>query len=311
MIPPSEGIMSQAELDSEEIERANTSGRRPVVFVHGLWLLAGSWDRWRELFESEGYSTLAPGWPDDPDNVAEARKRPEAMARQNIKQVADYFTGIVDRLKVKPVVIGHSFGGMLAQLLAGRGRAAVTVAVDPAPFRGVLPLPFSSLKVASVVLKNPANYRRAVPLTYEQFRFGFANAVDENEARELYEQFSVATPGPPLFQAAAANLNPWTPVRVDTKNPERGPMLVMSGEKDHTVPHAVASAAYRLQKRNVSPTEFREMPNRGHSLTIDSGWREIADVALEFVSRFVRPVDETRAARPDAATSRVPPRPSS
>jgi pimeloyl-ACP methyl ester carboxylesterase len=310
MFPPLEGNMSQAELDSEEIERANTSGRRPVLFVHGLWLLAGSWDRWREMFEQAGYSTLAPGWPDDPDNVAEARKRPDVFATQNVKRVGDYLTSVVDRLKEKPAIIGHSFGGMFAQRLAGAGRSAVTVAIDPAPYRGIWSLPLSSIKAALPALKNPANYRRPVPLTYEQFRFAFANAVDESEARELYELHSVAGPGRTLFEASAANLNPWTAAKVDTKNPERGPLLVVSGEKDNTVPHAVASAAYRLQKRNVSPTEFRELPGRGHSLTIDSGWREVADVALEFVSRFLRPVEE-RAARTGEATSRVPPRPSS
>jgi pimeloyl-ACP methyl ester carboxylesterase len=164
----------------------------------------------------------------------------------------------------------------------------------------VLPLPLSALKVASVVLKNPANYKRAVPLTFEQFRYGFANAVEENEARDLFEEFAVPTSGVPLFQAAAANLNPWTEASVDSKNPERGPMLVISGEKDHTVPHAIASASFRLQKRNASPTEFREIPNRGHSLTIDSGWREVAQVALEFVDRYAKPGAETRAARAGA-----------
>ena len=299
--------MSQAELESEEIERANTSGRRPVVFVHGLWLLAGSWDRWREVFEQAGYSTLAPGWPDDPENVEEARKRPEVMAKKTIKQIIDHYVGVIDRLKEKPAVIGHSFGGMFAQKLAGLGRSSVTVSIDPAPYRGVLALPASALKVAWAALKNPANYNRAVPLTFEQFRFGFANAVDENEARDLYDQYSVAGPGAPLFEASLANLNPWSAASVDSKNPERGPMLVISGEKDHTVPHAISSASYRLQKRNTaSPTEFREIPGRGHSLTIDSGWREVCNLALEFVQRFLKPVPEGRTARPGAPLGQAP-----
>jgi pimeloyl-ACP methyl ester carboxylesterase len=281
--------MSQAELESEEIERANTSGRRPVVFVHGLWLLGGSWDRWREVFEQAGYSTLAPGWPDDPDNVAEARKRPDVFAKKTVKQVVDHHLGIIQRLKEKPAILGHSTGGMIAQQLAGKGRSAVTVAIDPAPFRGVLPLPPSSLKAAWVGLKNPANYGRSVPLTFEQFRYGFANAVDENEARDLYDEFCVPASGASLFQLATANLNPWSELKVDSKTPERGPMLVISGEKDHTVPHAISSATYRLQKRNQSPTEFRELPGRGHSLVVDHGWREVCQVALEFVERFTSP----------------------
>ncbi len=162
----------------------------------------------------------------------------------------------------------------------------MSVAIDPAPFRGVLPLPISALKSASAVLGNPANRNRAVPLTYEQFRYGFANAVGEEEARELYETYAVPASGAPIFQAAAANLNPWTEAKVDTRNPERGPLLIISGEKDHTVPWAIANASYKRQQRNDGVTEIVEIPNRGHALTIDSGWREVADTALEFVRRF-------------------------
>jgi non-heme chloroperoxidase len=183
-------------------------------------------------------------------------------------------------------VLGHSFGGLLTQILAGRGLSAASVAMDPAPFRGVLPLPFSQLKSGEPVLKNPANYNRAVPLTYDQFRYAFANAVSEDEAKELYEAYSVPGSGKPLFQAATANLNPWTEAKVDTKNPERGPLLIIVGEKDHTVPPAVAKASYKRQKRNENLTEYVEFPGRGHALTIDHGWREVAETALAFVRRF-------------------------
>jgi pimeloyl-ACP methyl ester carboxylesterase len=151
----------------------------------------------------------------------------------------------------------------------------------------VLPLPISALKSSAPVLGNPLNRHRAVPLTYEQFRFAFTNAVGEEEAKELYETFAVPAPGAPLFQAAAANLNPWTEAKVNSKNPDRGPLLIISGEKDHTVPWAIANASYKKQKRNEGVTEIVEIPNRGHSLTIDSGWREVADAALAFVKRFV------------------------
>ncbi len=183
-------------------------------------------------------------------------------------------------------MIGHSFGGLLAQIVAGRGLSVAAVAIDPAPFRGVLPLPISALKAGSPVLGNPANRNRAIPLTYDQFRYAFANAVGEDEAKELYETFAVPAPGRPLFQAATANLNPWTEVKVDTDNPDRGPLLVISGEKDHTVPWALANAAYKQQKDNAGVTEVVEIENRGHALTIDSGWREVADTALAFVKRF-------------------------
>jgi non-heme chloroperoxidase len=270
-----------------QIDEANASGRTPVVFVHGLWLLPSSWERWQTVFGEAGYTTLAPGWPDDPETVAEANANPEVFAGKSIKDVADHFADVIGLLGAKPAIIGHSFGGLLTQILAGRGLAAASVAIDPAPFRGVLPLPISALRAASPVLRNPLNRGRAVPLTYEQFRYAFANAVSEDEARELYTTFAVPTPGEPLFQAAAANLNPWTEDKVDTQNPERGPLLILDGEFDHTVPWSIANASYEQQKENEGVTEIQQIPGRGHSLTIDKGWREIADISLAFVQRFV------------------------
>jgi len=285
--------------EARELARARQSGAAAVVFVHGLWLLPGSWDRWRALFEERGYATLAPGWPDDPESVEEARLHPEAFARKGVEQVTRHFADVIRQLEEPPAIVGHSFGGLIAQKLAGEGLSAVTVAIDPAPFRGVLPLPLSALKAAFPVLGNPANYGRAVALTFEQFREAWANALDEREARRLYETFSVAAPGTPLFQAATANLNPWTEARVDTTNPDRGPLLVVSGEKDRTVPWAIANASYRRQRRNPGITEFHEMPGRGHALTIDDGWREVAEVALAFVTRHHPP--RPRAAGTDRA----------
>jgi non-heme chloroperoxidase len=270
----------------EQVDRANASGKAPVVFVHGLWLLPSSWDRWAEVFESAGYSAVLPGWPDDPDTVAEAKAHPEVFARKSIGEIADHFEAVVRKLDKKPAVIGHSFGGLLTQILAGRGLSAASVAIDPAPFRGVLPLPISALRSGSPVLRNPLNRHRAVPLTHDQFRYAFANAVSEDEAKALFEQFAVPGPGEPLFQAAAANLNPWTQAKVDSKNPDRGPLLIISGELDHTVPWAIANASYKREKRNSGVTEIVEIKGRGHSLTIDNGWREVADTALAFVRRF-------------------------
>jgi len=273
--------------ETEQVQRANESGLQPVVFIHGLWLLPSSWDRWATVFEEAGYTAVSPGWPDDPDTVEEANAHPEVFAHKTVGQVADHFADVIGTLAKKPAVIGHSFGGLLTQIVAGRGLSAASVAIDPAPFRGVLPLPISALKSASPVLSNPANRNRAVPLTYEQFRFGFANAVSEDEAKQLYDAFAVPAPGAPLFQAATANLNPWTEAKVNSKNPDRGPLLIISGEKDNTVPWAIANASYNKQKRNEGMTEIVEMKNRGHALTIDSGWREVADTALAFVKRFV------------------------
>jgi pimeloyl-ACP methyl ester carboxylesterase len=275
-----------SEHEAMQVERANASGLMPVVFVHGLWLLPSSWDRWVTMFENAGYVALTPGWPDDPETVAQAKADPGVFAHKGVGDIADYQEGIIRRLDRKPAVLGHSFGGLLTQILAGRGLSAVSVAMDPAPFRGVLPLPFSELKSSVPVLKNPANYNRAVPLTFDQFRYAFANAVSEDEAKELYDAYSVPGSGKPLFQASSANLNPWTEAKVDTKNPKRGPLLIIVGEKDHTVPPAVAKASYKKQKRNEGVTEYTEIPGRGHALTIDNGWRDVADTALAFVRRF-------------------------
>ena len=274
--------------EAAQVERANASKATPVVFVHGLWLLPSSWSRWVTLSEEAGYVGLTPGWPDDPETVAEAREHPEVFAGKGISEIANYQEGIIRRLDRKPVIIGHSFGGLLTMILAGRGLAAASVSISPAPFRGVLPLPISALRAASVALRNPANWNRAVPLSYEQFRYSFANAVGEDEAKELYLGYSVPGAGEPLFQAAAANLNPWSEARVDSTNPERGPMLIVSADSDHTVPWAIANAAYKKQKRNEGVTEIVKMTDRGHALTIDAGWREVAKKTLEFVKRFTK-----------------------
>jgi pimeloyl-ACP methyl ester carboxylesterase len=271
----------------KQIDHANATGRTPVVFIHGLWLLASSWDRWAGVFEQAGYAPLTPGWPDDPDTVELANARPEVFAGKTVGQVADHYAAVIGGLQRKPVVIGHSFGGLLTQMIAGRGLAAASVAIDAAPFRGVLPLPLSALKSSRPVLGNPANRGRAVSLTYEQFRYAFANAVSETEAHELYETFAVPASGAPIFQAATANLNPWTEAKVNRRNPARGPLLLVTGQKDHVVPRAIATAAYKRQKRNEGVTEIVEVPGRGHSITIDDGWWEVADLSLAFVKRFV------------------------
>lgn len=280
--------MTLTQHEQADIDAANGSGRQPVVFIHGLWLLSSSWDRWRALFEEKGYSTLAPAWPDDPETVEQARQQPEVFAKKMVKAVTEHYLEAITGLSDRPAVVGHSFGGLIAQKIAGRGAAAVTVAVDPAPGRGVLPLPASALKSGASVLAHPANAGRAVTLTYEQFRYSWTNNLSEEESRRLYDEYHVAASGVPIFQAAAANLNPFSQTKVRYRAEDRGPILLISGEKDHTVPHAITHAAYQKHRRNrAAITEFVEMPGRGHSLTIDSGWREVAQTALTFVSRFV------------------------
>jgi pimeloyl-ACP methyl ester carboxylesterase len=272
-------LMAITERENEQIERANASGNAPALFIHGLWLLPSSWDNWARVFEEAGYPALAPVWPDDPLTVDEARANPDVFAKKTIGQIADHTAAVIDRLNKKPAVLGHSTGGLLAQIIAGRGLAAATVAIDPGPFRGVLPLPLSALKSASPVLANPLNKGRAVTLTLDQFKYGWANALSDEEAKQLYDAYHVAAPGVALMQMANANLNPFTEARADTKNPERGPLLIIDGEKDHTVPWAIANASYKRQSRNKGVTEIVKVPNRGHSLTIDSGWRGLRHLA--------------------------------
>jgi non-heme chloroperoxidase len=283
-ITPQSGTITPRE--AEEVDRANASGRTPVVFIHGLWLLPSSWDRWVEVFEEAGYAAVTPSWPDDPETIEEARAHPEVFAGKTLGQIADHVAEVIGALAKKPVVMGHSTGGLLAQMIADRGLSAATVAIDPGPFRGVLPLPVSALRSAAPVLTNPLNRSRAVTLTLDQFKFGWTNALSDEEAKELYESYHVAAPGVALMQMANANINPRTEAKLDPANPDRGPLLIIDGEKDHTVPWAIANASYKRQRRNSSVTEIEKIPNRGHSLTIDRGWREVADTALRFVRRF-------------------------
>jgi non-heme chloroperoxidase len=281
-------VTSISAREAEQVEQANASGRTPVVFIHGLWLLPSSWDNWARFFEEAGYAAVTPDWPDDPETVEQARQKPNVLAKKRLKQVADHTAEVIGGLTKKPVVMGHSTGGLLAQMIADRGLSAATVAIDPGPFRGVLPLPYSTLKVSAPILRNPLNRGRAITLSFDQFRYGWTNAIgDEEEAKQLYETYHVAAPGVALMQMANANLNHWTEAKVHPKNPDRGPLLIIEGEKDHTVPWAIANAAYKRQRRNKAVTEIKKIPNRGHSLTIDHGWREVAESALAFVKRFV------------------------
>ena len=282
-----DGAERISDREERQIEQANASGRTPVVFIHGLWLLPSSWDAWVAFFEEAGYAGVTPDWPDDPETVEAARANPDVFAKKTLGQVADHTAAVIGRLDKKPAVMGHSTGGLLAQLIADRGISAVTVGIDAGPFRGVLPLPISSLRSSLPVLKNPLNRGRAVTLTFDEFKYGWANALGDEESKQLYERYHVAAPGVALMQMANANLNPFSEAKLDVRNPERGPLLIIQGEKDHTVAPAIGNAAYKRQRHNEAVTEIQKIPNRGHSLTIDSGWREVAQAALDFVKRYV------------------------
>src|SRR6266704_2775123 len=252
----------------------------PVVFVHGLWLHASSWGSWAEVFRESGYEPLTPGWPGIPDTAEEARNNPGRVAGKGIDEIVEHYAQIISGLDARPVVVGHSFGGLIAQRLLGQDLAAAAVAIDAAPIKGVIYLPPSALRVAGIALRNPANRNRAVSLTPQQFRYGFGNALPAPESAALYERWAIPSPGRPLFEAAAANLVPRSAAKVDTGNKTRGPLLLIAGGRDHTVPAAITRSTRKLYHKSPAVTDFREFPDRGHSLTIDNGWHEIAQEAL-------------------------------
>ncbi|HEY5057557.1 MAG TPA: alpha/beta fold hydrolase [Gaiellaceae bacterium] len=255
----------------------------PVVFVHGLWLHADSWGDWVDLFREKGYVPTAPGWPGDGDTVEETRSHPERVAGHGIADVVAHYAGVIAKLDAKPILIGHSFGGLVVQRLLGQDVAAAAVAIDPAPIKGVLSLPVSALRVASVALKNPANKKRAVALTARQFRYGFGNALSEAESADLYARWTIPSPGKPLFEAASANFSPHSAARVDTANAARGPLLLTAGGRDRTVPPSIVKGTLRLYRRSAAVTELEEFPGKGHSLALDSGWREVANAVLAWL----------------------------
>jgi pimeloyl-ACP methyl ester carboxylesterase len=262
-----------------------TQPGRPVVFVHGLWLHASSWDPWLEVFREAGYAPIAPGWPGELDTVEDSRRDPGQVAGKGINDVVGHYARIIGELEARPVIIGHSFGGLIAQRLLSQDLAAAAVAIDAAPIKGVLNLPASALKVASIALRKPANRNLAIALTAEQFRYGFGNALPEQESADLYDRWTVPSPARPLFEAALANFTPQSPAKVNTGNKTRGPLLLTAGGKDHTVPTAITTATRKLYHKSPAITDFTEFPDRGHSLTIDHGWREVAQAALDWLSQ--------------------------
>ncbi len=256
----------------------------PVVFIHGLWLHATSWGPWMDLFRDAGYEPTAPGWPNEPRTVAAARDQPELVANIGIEEAARHFAAIIGQLGSPPVLVGHSFGGLLAEKLLGEGLAAAAVAVDPAQIKGVLPLPLAQLRAGFPALGNPANLHRAISLTSKEFRFGFGNALTDDESDELYDAWTIPSSARPLFQAAAANFTMHSPAAVETGNQDRGPLLLISGLEDHTVPDVVTRSTLKQYRKSTAVTELKQFQNRGHSLTIDHGWREVADAVLTWLA---------------------------
>jgi pimeloyl-ACP methyl ester carboxylesterase len=260
-----------------------TAGR-PAVFIHGLWLHATSWSPWLERFRDAGYEPIAPGWPNEPATVEEARANPDEVANLGIDEITARMAEIIKGLGDEPVIVGHSFGGLIAEKLLGEGHGKAAVAIDPAQIKGVLPLPLAQLRAGLPALGNPANIHKAVSLTQKEFRFGFGNAVSEEESDELFDRWTIPSPAKPLFQAAVANFSLHSPAKVDTKNEDRGPLLLISGTADHTVPDVVTRSTLKQYRDSTAVTELKQFEGRGHSLTIDSGWKEVADAVLDWLN---------------------------
>ena len=255
----------------------------PVVFIHGLWIHSDAWQEWVELYRAAGYDPTAPGWPGDSSDVERTRNNAAALANKGIDDITRHYTKVIDGLAAKPIVIGHSFGGLIAQKLLGEGRAAAAVAIDPGQIKGVRPLPFAQIRSGLPVLSKPSNKKKAVSLTKKQFRYGFGNALAEAESAELFDKWTIPGPGRPLFEASAANFKKTSPAAVDTRRDDRGPLLIIAGGRDHTVPEVVAKATYKLYADSGAITDFHVFPDRGHSLVLDHGWREVADVTLDWL----------------------------
>jgi pimeloyl-ACP methyl ester carboxylesterase len=275
----------------------DTTTKPPIVFVHGLWLHGESWNNWLAFFRENGFDAVAASWPGDGATTEATRRHADAVAGYGVTEIADHIAAQLKAFEQKPILIGHSFGGLLVQNLLGRDLATAAIAIDPAPIKGVPELPLSALKSAFPVLGNPFNFKRAVSLTEQQFRFGFTNAVSEQEARELYAKYAMPAPGRPLFQAATATLNPNSATKVNVANAKRGPLLLISGTEDNTAPPAIVKSTLNLYRRkSTAMTDLKEFAGRGHSLTIDSGWRELAEYCLAWLQSYgLYAVDDVRA----------------
>lgn len=271
------------------------STTKTVVLIHGLWMTSLCWEKWVDRYTAQGYRVIAKSWPGMDVGIEELRRDPSPIATLGITEIVDHYERIIRDLDEAPYIIGHSFGGLITQILLDRGLGSAGVAIAPAPVKGILFLPFSTLKVSFPALSNPANAHRAVPLTPEQFHYAFTNNLSEQESLAVYQRYAVPGPDHVLFQAALANFNPHAATAVDFQNNERAPLLLVSGGEDHVSPASVVEANFKLYRKSQAVTEYKEFPGRTHYTLGQDGWESVADYALTWA--------ETNAGKRSAAAA--------
>ena len=253
-----------------------------IVLINGLWMTALSWENWVKHYTGKGFQVIARSWPGMDVDIEQLRRDPTPIARLGITEIVDHYEKIIRGLDSPPIIIGHSFGGLMTQILIDRGLGAAGVAIAPAPVKGIIFLPFSTLKVTFPALSNPSNNHRAVPLTPEQFHYAFTNNLSEVDSLAVYQRYAVPGPDHVLFQAAFANFNPHAPTAVDFHNHDRAPLLLISGGTDHVSPASVVEANFKLYGKSTAVTEYREFPERTHYTLGQDGWEVVADYALDW-----------------------------
>jgi pimeloyl-ACP methyl ester carboxylesterase len=261
-----------------------TSPAATVVLVHGLWMTPLSWEHWIERFEARGHRVLAPAWPGFDRKIEEIRSDTTPFEGLGLTEIADHYAKIIQALDAPPIVMGHSFGGLVTQILLDRGLGSAGVAIDPAQPKGILALPWSTFRVVWPVFRNPAGVGKANALTAKQFHYAFGNTLSEHESAKVYERYAVPGPNRPLFQAGLANLNPKAASKVNLKNDDRAPLLIIGGGADHVVPPRTSRTNFKLYHASKAITEYKEFPGRSHYLVGQDGWEEVADYALDWAT---------------------------
>jgi pimeloyl-ACP methyl ester carboxylesterase len=256
------------------------SSAPPIVLIHGLWMTALSWEHWVDRYQRQGFEVIARSWPGVDGDIAALRRDPSGLDRLGITEIVEFYAGVIGGLDRKPIIMGHSFGALITQILLDDGWGTAGVSIDSAPVKGVFRLPWSALRSAFPGLKNPANRHRAVTLTPEEFHYAFTNTMTDEASRTAYERYAVPGPGRPLFEAAFANFNPHAASKIDFKNDERAPLLVIAGRVDHVSPPSINRTIAKLQHRSKSITAYKEFPGRSHFILGQPGWEEVADFAL-------------------------------